>query len=178
MSAKIESCQYLKQPASSRSVRRSLSACWMCPVHTVMPHKHSVCSCLCPLTVTPPLPSSSCQHICQLSTSFLLFSSLPFILLSRKSLWLEVCALHSHSKLYRALPCSMLDLGSPLNAEISVLLSVSMSLFGCGNVDVFLPLVLPHCLCVADLEVQRMKKAVESLLAANEEKVQQFSLCL
>lgn len=35
----------------------------------------------------------------------------------------------------------------------------------------FFTLVLLHSLCVSDLEVQRMKKAVESLMAANEEKV-------
>lgn len=49
--------------------------------------------------------------------------------------------------------------------------------FGCQNWDVYIfSVVLLNCLCVADLEVQRMKKAVESLLAANEEKVLQPSL--
>lgn len=32
------------------------------------------------------------------------------------------------------------------------------------------------CFCVLDIEVQKMKKAVESLMAANEEKVPECSL--
>lgn len=96
----------------------------MCSVYTVMSNKHFVCSCLCPLTVTPLQPSSSCQHLCQLSTVHLSFSSCPYILLPRNSLRLEVCVLHSHSKLYRAhqyaMP-SLLDLSSLCNAGIYVL---------------------------------------------------------